>query len=172
MSAALTTQEGGEESQWLETGWGRGMLRNKLQHLEYIYYKTQKFPRFRGTEEVIGMEREQQSDNSWHTIVIVLLCCGVIKMLRLLGVIGVIQHHQSASYTPQENFASIKWSCITLNERLCIHRLLCVWTCLAEDKCRIYSVLSAVLMKPVCGFRCACIILKCFFCGADSPKHF
>lgn len=84
------------------------MLRNKLQHLEYIYYKTQKFPRFRGTAEVIGMEREQQSDNSWHTIVIVLLCCGVIKMLRLLGVIGVIQHHQSASYTPQENFASIK----------------------------------------------------------------
>lgn len=48
-----------------------------------------KFPRFRGIEEVIGMEREQQSDNSWHTIVIVLSCCGVIKMLHLLGVISV-----------------------------------------------------------------------------------
>lgn len=35
------------------------------------------------------MEREQQSDNSWHTIVIVLSCCGVIKMLHLLGVISV-----------------------------------------------------------------------------------
>lgn len=34
------------------------------------------------------MEREQR-DNSLHTIVIVLLCCGAVKLLHLLGVISV-----------------------------------------------------------------------------------
>ncbi|XP_035809314.1 Kv channel-interacting protein 1 isoform X1 [Amphiprion ocellaris] len=35
------------------------------------------------------MEREAQSENSLHTIAIVLLCCGAVKMLHLLGVITV-----------------------------------------------------------------------------------
>lgn len=35
------------------------------------------------------MEREQQSENSLHTIAIILLCCGAVKMLHLLGVITV-----------------------------------------------------------------------------------
>lgn len=35
------------------------------------------------------MEREQQSENSLHTIAIILLCCGAVKMLHLMGVITV-----------------------------------------------------------------------------------
>lgn len=35
------------------------------------------------------MEREEQSENSLHTIAIILLCCGAVKMLHLLGVITV-----------------------------------------------------------------------------------
>ena len=35
------------------------------------------------------MEREQQKDNSLQTIAIVLLCCGAVKMLHMLGVISV-----------------------------------------------------------------------------------
>lgn len=35
------------------------------------------------------MEREQQRDNSLQTIAIVLLCCGAVKMLHMLGVISV-----------------------------------------------------------------------------------
>lgn len=35
------------------------------------------------------MEREQQGDSSLHTIAIILLCCGAVKMLHLLGVITV-----------------------------------------------------------------------------------
>lgn len=93
------------------------MQRNNLEHLE-----PRKFPRFRGIEGVIAMEREEQSDNSWHTIAIVLLCCGVIKMLHLLGVIsGEGESHCSIyyqirttnqqGYTPQEDFAYIKLNC-------------------------------------------------------------
>lgn len=93
------------------------MQRNNLEHLE-----PRKFPRFRGIEEVIAMEREEQSDNSWHTIAIVLLCCGVIKMLHLLGVISVegesrcsiyyrIRTTNQQGYTPQEDFAYIRLNC-------------------------------------------------------------
>lgn len=35
------------------------------------------------------MDREEQSENSLHTIAIILLCCGAVKMLHLLGVITV-----------------------------------------------------------------------------------
>lgn len=35
------------------------------------------------------MEREQQGDSSLHTVAIILLCCGAVKMLHLLGVITV-----------------------------------------------------------------------------------
>ncbi|KAG7230334.1 hypothetical protein INR49_024438 [Caranx melampygus] len=35
------------------------------------------------------MEREEQSENSLHAVAIILLCCGAIKMLHLLGVITV-----------------------------------------------------------------------------------
>lgn len=35
------------------------------------------------------MEREERSDNSLHTIVIILLCCAAVKLLHLLGVISV-----------------------------------------------------------------------------------
>lgn len=35
------------------------------------------------------MEKEPQSENSLHTIAIILLCCGAIKMLHMLGVISV-----------------------------------------------------------------------------------
>ncbi|KAF0039731.1 hypothetical protein F2P81_007966 [Scophthalmus maximus] len=35
------------------------------------------------------MESEEQSENSLHTIAIIVLCCGAVKMLHLLGVITV-----------------------------------------------------------------------------------
>ncbi|KAA8588912.1 hypothetical protein FQN60_010257 [Etheostoma spectabile] len=43
------------------------------------------------------MEREEQSENSLHTIAIILLCCGAVKMLHLLGVITVEVLHQFLS---------------------------------------------------------------------------
>lgn len=42
-----------------------------------------------GKKDVVKMEREVQSENSLHTIAIILLCCGAVKMLHLLGVITV-----------------------------------------------------------------------------------
>lgn len=50
-----------------------------------------------GKKEVIKMEREQQSENSLHTIAIILLCCGAIKMLHLMGVIAVEGESRSTS---------------------------------------------------------------------------
>lgn len=35
------------------------------------------------------METEEQSENSLRTVALVLLCCGAVKMLHLLGVISV-----------------------------------------------------------------------------------
>lgn len=46
-------------------------------------------PRPVGEKELIKMEREKQSENSLQTIAIILLCCGAVKMLHLLGVISV-----------------------------------------------------------------------------------
>lgn len=40
-------------------------------------------------ENCIDMEKEEQGENSLQTIAIVLLCCGAVKMLHLLGVITV-----------------------------------------------------------------------------------
>lgn len=35
------------------------------------------------------MEKDEQSENSLRTVALVLLCCGAVKMLHLLGVISV-----------------------------------------------------------------------------------
>lgn len=96
-------------------------------------FQSSKFPRFTGVKEVVRMEREQR-DNSLHTIVIILLCCGAVKLLHLLGVISVegeshqnpSEHHQNRLYLKMFSHGK-----------------------LAEEKCRIYSVLQTVLMKPV-----------------------
>lgn len=37
----------------------------------------------------LNMEAEEQSENSLRNVALVLLCCGAIKMLHLLGVISV-----------------------------------------------------------------------------------
>lgn len=42
-----------------------------------------------GHLNVTSMEKEQQGDSSLHTVAIILLCCGAVKMLHLLGVISV-----------------------------------------------------------------------------------
>lgn len=36
-----------------------------------------------------NMERGEQSENSLQAIAVILLCCGAVKMLHLLGVISV-----------------------------------------------------------------------------------
>lgn len=35
------------------------------------------------------MEREEPKDNSLQTVAIILMCCGAVKLLHLLGVITV-----------------------------------------------------------------------------------
>lgn len=80
------------------------------------------------------MEQEQR-DSSLHTIVIILLCCGAVKLLHLLGVISVEgESHQNPSDHQQNRLFLEMFS----------HRKLA-----EAKKCRIYSILSTVLMKPV-----------------------
>lgn len=80
------------------------------------------------------MEQEQR-DNSLHTIVIILLCCGAVKLLHLLGVISVEgESHQNPSEHHQNSLYLKMFSHRKLTE---------------DEKCRMYSILPAVLMKPV-----------------------
>lgn len=73
------------------------------------------------------MEREQR-DNSLHTIVIILLCCGAIKLLHLLGVISVEgESHQNPSKHHQNRLYLKMFSHGKLAE---------------EEKWRIYSILQ------------------------------
>lgn len=37
----------------------------------------------------VNMEKDEQSENSLRTVGLILLCCGAVKMLHLLGVISV-----------------------------------------------------------------------------------
>lgn len=80
------------------------------------------------------MEQEQR-ENSLHTIVIILLCCGAVKLLHLLGVITVEgESHQNPSEHQENRLFLEMFSYRKLAE---------------AEKCRIYSILPAVLMKPV-----------------------
>lgn len=37
----------------------------------------------------LNMDTEEQSENSLRTVALIVLCCGAVKMLHLLGVISV-----------------------------------------------------------------------------------
>lgn len=53
----------------------------------------------------LTMETEEQSENSLRTVALVLLCCGAVKMLHLLGVISV-EGECAQGYLPSRSFLS------------------------------------------------------------------
>lgn len=71
------------------------------------------------------MDREEQSENSLHTIAIILLCCGAVKMLHLLGIITV--EGESLYYHPP-------LSQPTKSE--CFH---CCWAVNQQSECYSFS---------------------------------
>lgn len=76
-------------------------------------------------KKIIRMDREEQSENSLHTIAIILLCCGAVKMLHLLGVITV--EGESLYYHPP-------LSQPTKSE--CFH---CCWAVNQQSECYSFS---------------------------------
>lgn len=60
------------------------------------------------------METEQQSENSLRTVALILLCCGAVKMLHLLGVISVEGEWHPASFC---FFFSVKICCYCSSAR-------------------------------------------------------
>lgn len=98
------------------------------------------------------MESEQQSENSLHTIAIILLCCGAVKMLHLLGVITV--EGESVLHLLFWKFSS--------NPNRKVGRRLCFHCCLSVSK-----LLKKNDLDYSCGnvryvvFNCYCEVNKC-----------